>query len=173
MTDNYQKASKLSQFELGQKVIWKHYDEHKVFEDEGWVTRIYKDHIIVNIPRVSDHCYFSEDFNMHELYIPLLSTNEKLATNLWNKFCANIDDSDNKERFISEIADELDHCGEDVFLIRNFLCNILKYSTEFSLYKGDLTEPAWQEIADDFFVNSNELEDEIRICGMIVGGYKK
>ena len=46
-------------FKIGQKV--------KVKLDgmfDGTVTETYEDHIIVDVPTVSDHCWFSEGFNM-------------------------------------------------------------------------------------------------------------
>ena len=34
----------------------------------GVVKKVYADHIIVDIPEVSDHCWFEEDLNMDCVY---------------------------------------------------------------------------------------------------------
>lgn len=34
----------------------------------GTVKEIYTDHIIVDIPEISDHCWFEEGFNMNCVY---------------------------------------------------------------------------------------------------------
>lgn len=38
---------------------------------DGTVTEVYTDHIIVDIPQISDHCWFEQDFNLdcvHPVY---------------------------------------------------------------------------------------------------------
>lgn len=34
----------------------------------GTVTETYPDHIIVDIPEISNHCYFEEGFNLGDIY---------------------------------------------------------------------------------------------------------
>lgn len=35
---------------------------------EGTVTEIYSDHVIVNVPKISEHCWFEEGFNMNCIF---------------------------------------------------------------------------------------------------------
>lgn len=35
---------------------------------DGTVTETYADHIIVNVPGISNHCYFENGFNMDHVY---------------------------------------------------------------------------------------------------------
>lgn len=35
---------------------------------DGTVTETYEDHIIVNIPEISDHCWFENDLNMDNVF---------------------------------------------------------------------------------------------------------
>ena len=51
-------------FKVGQKVICK-MDENSC---RGIVKETYNDHIIVDIPELSDHCWFEEGFNMDCVY---------------------------------------------------------------------------------------------------------
>lgn len=51
-------------FKNGQKVICR-MDEKLC---KGTVEEIYKDHIIVNIPGISDHCWFENGFNIDCVY---------------------------------------------------------------------------------------------------------
>ena len=48
----------------GQSVKW--HTESGLLE--GKVKEVYSDHLIVNIPSVSDHCWFEEGFNLGDLY---------------------------------------------------------------------------------------------------------
>lgn len=48
----------------GQKVKWR--TESGLLE--GKVKEVYSDHLIVDIPKVSDHCWFEEGFNLGDLY---------------------------------------------------------------------------------------------------------
>ena len=51
-------------FKVGQKVICKMDEKlHK-----GTVKEIYKDHIIVDVPEISDHCWFENGFNIDCVY---------------------------------------------------------------------------------------------------------
>lgn len=47
-------------FTIGQKVRCKM--DNKFYN--GTVKEIYTDHIIVDIPEISDHCWFEDDFNI-------------------------------------------------------------------------------------------------------------
>lgn len=51
-------------FKPGQKVRWK--TEGKTYG--GTVTKTYEDHIIVDVPQISDHCWFEQNLNLDELY---------------------------------------------------------------------------------------------------------
>lgn len=51
-------------FSVGQKVRC---DMDGVFH-KGTVREIYEDHIIVDIPDISDHCWFENDLNMDCVY---------------------------------------------------------------------------------------------------------
>lgn len=51
-------------FHVGQKVECR-LDE-KFYS--GTVTEVYDDHIIVDVPEVSDHCWFEENFNIDCVY---------------------------------------------------------------------------------------------------------
>lgn len=51
-------------FHVGQKVECR-LDE-KFYS--GTVTEVYNDHIIVDVPEVSDHCWFEENFNIGCVY---------------------------------------------------------------------------------------------------------
>ena len=35
---------------------------------KGTVKETYEDHIIINVPEISDHCYFEEGFNLDTVY---------------------------------------------------------------------------------------------------------
>lgn len=51
-------------FKVGQKVVCRmDGDLHK-----GTITKVFKDHIIVDIPEVSDHCWFEEGLNLDDVY---------------------------------------------------------------------------------------------------------
>lgn len=49
---------------VGQKVKCKF--DNKLYG--GTVKEVYSDHIIVDVPKVSDHCWFESDFNMDCVY---------------------------------------------------------------------------------------------------------
>ena len=51
-------------FHVGQKVECR-LDE-KFYS--GTVTEVHDDHIIVDVPEVSDHCWFEENFNIDCVY---------------------------------------------------------------------------------------------------------
>jgi hypothetical protein len=51
-------------FKVGQKVKWNCDGEIL----DGTVKETYDDHIIVDVPEMSDHCYFEEGFNLDTLY---------------------------------------------------------------------------------------------------------
>ena len=51
-------------FKVGQKVKCRLDDRmHK-----GTVKEVYNDHIIVDVPGISDHCWFETDFNIEDVY---------------------------------------------------------------------------------------------------------
>lgn len=35
---------------------------------DGTVKETFEDHIIVDVPKISDHCWFEEDFNIGDVY---------------------------------------------------------------------------------------------------------
>ena len=35
---------------------------------KGTIKEIYQDHVIVDIPEISDHCWFEEGFNLDDLF---------------------------------------------------------------------------------------------------------
>lgn len=51
-------------FKIGQNV--KVNMDGKFFK--GTVKETYEDHIIINVPEISDHCYFEEGFNLDTVY---------------------------------------------------------------------------------------------------------
>lgn len=51
-------------FKIGQNV--KLNMDGKFFK--GIVKETYEDHIIINVPEISDHCYFEEGFNLDTVY---------------------------------------------------------------------------------------------------------
>ena len=51
-------------FSIGQKVRCKL--DGKFYD--GTVTETHTDHIIVDVPEISNHCYFEEGFNMDCVY---------------------------------------------------------------------------------------------------------
>lgn len=51
-------------FKIGQKV---HCNFDGVFHN-GTVKETYTDHIIVDVPDISDHCYFENEFNIDCVY---------------------------------------------------------------------------------------------------------
>ena len=51
-------------FQIGQKVLCNM--DGKMCE--GIVTETYTDHIIVNIPEISDHCWFESGWNIWDVY---------------------------------------------------------------------------------------------------------
>jgi hypothetical protein len=51
-------------FKTGQKVRYK--CEGKFYK--GTVKETYADHVIVDVPEISDHCWFEEDFNLDCLF---------------------------------------------------------------------------------------------------------
>ena len=57
-------------FKIGQKVRVKDGDGYfeKVHWMDGTVKETYEDHIIIDIPEISDHCWFEEGFNLDTVY---------------------------------------------------------------------------------------------------------
>lgn len=53
-------------FKIGQKVRYYSAELKRFYK--GTVKEIYTDHIIVDIPEISDHLWFEEDFNLGNLY---------------------------------------------------------------------------------------------------------
>lgn len=53
-------------FTVGQEVKYYDGDLNKWFL--GKVASVFSDHIIVNIPEISDHCWFEGGFNLDRLY---------------------------------------------------------------------------------------------------------
>lgn len=57
-------------FHVGQKVKtrWQESWEAKPRWYDGTVKETYKDHIIVDVPMISDHCWYEEGFNLDTIY---------------------------------------------------------------------------------------------------------
>ena len=55
-------------FKVGQKVVWMSEECGQIKKYNGTVKETYPDHIIVDIPAISDHCYFEQGFNLDEIY---------------------------------------------------------------------------------------------------------
>ena len=55
-------------FKVGQKVIYKVNDFDCKASYNGTVKEVHEDHIIVDVPEISDHCYFEEGFNLGCIY---------------------------------------------------------------------------------------------------------
>lgn len=53
-------------FKVGQKVRYCNSDTGKWHK--GKIKEICPDHVIVDIPDLSDHCWFEENFNLEYLY---------------------------------------------------------------------------------------------------------
>lgn len=57
-------------FKVGQKVRVR--KGNNILDGYGWnkgtVKEVYEDHIIIDIPEVSDHCWFEEGFNLSDVY---------------------------------------------------------------------------------------------------------
>lgn len=165
-----QTSNKISNFYYGQKVLYRicepPYDVVK--EYKGVVKEVHTDYLIVDIPEISDHCRF-EDFNLPFLLAAPMSANERLAHDIFETIY-NIESSTAEDecRMTSELADELDHCGEDAFLIRQVLKDIISILHPFSIYRGDVTEVAWDEIMDALDIDENNETDEILIRGFFV-----
>lgn len=52
-------------FHVGQKVNCKL--EHGEFE-ESTIKEVYSDHLIIDVPSVSDHCWYEEGFNLDKVF---------------------------------------------------------------------------------------------------------
>lgn len=52
-------------FNVGQVV---YYVDDEIGRHKGIVAETYTDHIIVDIPSISDHMWFEQDFNLDMLY---------------------------------------------------------------------------------------------------------
>lgn len=55
-------------WKIGQEVVWRVRDFDGTSKHNGTVKEVYPDHLIVDIPDVSDHCYFEQGFNLGDLY---------------------------------------------------------------------------------------------------------
>lgn len=158
-------------FHAGQNVLYRicepPFDEVK--EYKGTVQEVHRDYLIVDIPDISDHCRF-EDFNIQFLCAAPLSDNERLASDVW-EVLYNVRDAsaEDKSRIISELADELDHCGEDAFMLRQVLRDLVNTLHVVSIYGGDVEENAWNEILDDLGVSNDDDDiNEILLRGFYV-----
>lgn len=163
----------ISNFKPGQKILYQvcepPYEHVKTYR--GVVKTVYDDYLIADIPKISDHCRFEEGFNLQFLYPEPLSDNELLGLEVWTKFYKNPTSTrEDEDRMISEIADELDNCGESIFLIRQVLSDLVTSVDDIYLYKGDVTEQAWREIADSLLVDPELLKDNICIRGRLIDG---
>ncbi len=58
-------------FPIGQKVKYMDKEpwETKPRMYKGIVVESYEDHVIVDVPQISDHMWFEEGFNLEQLYI--------------------------------------------------------------------------------------------------------
>lgn len=167
----------LSCFEPGQRILYQvcepPYEHVKTYQ--GSVKEIHEDYLIADIPRISDHCRFEEGFNLQFLYVEPLSDNELLAYDIWKKFYDRNPQltREDKDRMMSELVDELDNGGENVFMLRQILSDMVNKFSDIYLYKGDVTEGAWLELTKVLGEGTEDLKDNIRIRGILTDGWVK
>lgn len=70
---------------------------------------------------------------------------------------------------------ELENCGENAFMLRTVLEDIVSrpQPAKLNLYRGDMTSTAWEEIADAFYVRPDDLKDNIDVHAYLVDGFCK
>ena len=164
----------LKDFHVGQEVKYYTTDSpfEKVTEFSGTVKEIHKDHMIVDIDGLSDHCRFEPGFNLNQLIPVPLDENKILAEKIWNQFYASYDyTEEDHDRFVDQLYFELDSCGESAFMMRTVLADIVNRD-KLSMYRGDMTETAWKELADVLSTNPDDLEDNIVVNVSLVKGRK-
>ena len=52
---------KLKDFKVGMKIIWFSDNPIDTFREEGTVKEVFDDHILIDVPNVSDHIWIDED----------------------------------------------------------------------------------------------------------------
>lgn len=166
----------LSNFEPGQKILYQvcepPYKHVKTYR--GIVKEIHEDYLIADIPQISDHCRFEEDFNLQFLYVEQLSDNELLAYDIWKRFYEGNPafTREDKDRMMGETVEELDNGGESVFMLRQILIDIVTKFSDIYLYRGDITEPTWIELTEALGEKPEDLKDNIHIRGILVDGWR-
>lgn len=55
-------------WKVGQKVVWITSDFEGVSREQGTVTEVHENHVVCDIPTVSDHMMFEQGFNLDNLY---------------------------------------------------------------------------------------------------------
>ena len=174
-----QKGLYLHDFQVGQKVKYVTNESplDPVKEHIGTVKAIYEDHMIVDVPDISDHCWFEPDFNLNQLIPIPLEQSKSLAEKIWEQFYAPYEKytEEDHDRITSELYLELEDCGESAFMLRTVLEDIVSrpQPAKLNLYRGDMTTTAWQEIADAFYVQPDDLKDNIKLHAYLIDGFRK
>lgn len=170
---------KLSDFNVGQKVKYVTNDNPSapVKEHVGTVKAIYEDHMIVDVPDISDHCWFEPDFNLSQLIPILVEDNKALVEKIWERFYAPYDKytEEDHDRITSELCMELEECGENAFMLRTVMQDIVNQPQPaiLNLYRGDMTSSAWEEIANAFYVDPDDLKDSIDLHAFLIDGIRE
>ena len=174
-----QKEQKLSDFNVGQKVKYVTNDDPftPVKEHIGTVKAIFEDHMIVDVPDISDHCWFEPDFNLNQLIPIPLEDNKALVDKIWDRFYAPYDKytEEDHDRITSELCMELEECGENAFMLRTVMQDIVNQPQPaiLNLYRGDMTSSAWEEIANAFYVDPDDLKDNIDLHAFLIDGIRE
>ena len=173
------KELRLCDFQVGQNVKYVTNDSpvDPVKEHMGTVKVIYDDHMIVDVPDISDHCRFEPDFNLNQLIPIPLEESKSLAEKIWEQFYAPYEKytAEDHDRITSQLYLELEDCGENAFMLRTVLEDIVSrpQPAKLNLYRGDMTSTAWEEIADAFYVRPDDLKDNIDVHAYLVDGFCK
>lgn len=164
----------LKDFCVGQKV--KYYTTNEPFKTvaqfSGTVKEIHKDYMIVDVDGLSDHCRFEPDFNLHQLVPIPVNENRVLAEKIWDRFYAPYEyTEEDHDRIVDQLYFELDSCGEAAFMMRTVLSDITNHSKQpvLSVYRGDMTETAWNELAEALDTDSNTLKDNVMLNVSLAG----
>lgn len=174
-----QKEQELSDFNVGQKVKYVTNDDPftPVKEHIGTVKAIFEDHMIVDVPDISDHCWFEPDFNLNQLIPIPLEDNKALVEKIWDRFYAPYDKytEEDHDRITSELCMELEECGENAFMLRTVMQDIVNQPQPaiLNLYRGDMTSSAWEEIANAFYVDPDDLKDNIDLHAFLIDGIRE
>lgn len=55
-------------WKVGQEVVYIVRDFDGTAKHRGTIKEVHENYLIVDIPAISDHCYFEEGFNLGDLY---------------------------------------------------------------------------------------------------------